>query len=254
MKELFIPDYSNAVMYIQENANGSYTLYEPSYMNVTLSFVFSFSFQNTLDSTKGPLLNAIEIMNVLGEFRSMLANKDLIEEGDPCVPAQWEWVTCSLNSLPRITKIALSDSTLEGEIPSGIKDLQELTELDLLLPPPLSPSLLRDLLLPPPEYLSRLDKDDQDRSKHSSFYDLHMTNTDMSLSRESELVFQQLQEGLAFARNTGTSDNMLRCVLGFQVFKIVFAVVVCVLLARSYARGEVCDNVGAATFLSTVGA
>lgn len=61
MKEPYIPDYSNAVVNIQENANGSYTLYEPSYMNVTLSFVFSFSFQKTPDSTEGPLLNAIEI-------------------------------------------------------------------------------------------------------------------------------------------------------------------------------------------------
>lgn len=57
----YIADYSNAVVNIAENANGSYTLYEPSYMNVSLEFVLSFSFVKTRDSTRGPLLNAMEI-------------------------------------------------------------------------------------------------------------------------------------------------------------------------------------------------
>lgn len=61
MEQPHILDYSNAVVNIAENANGSYTLYEPSYMNVTLEFVLSFSFVKTPDSTRGPLLNAIEI-------------------------------------------------------------------------------------------------------------------------------------------------------------------------------------------------
>lgn len=61
MKEPYVPEYSNAVVNIKENANGSYTLYEPSYMNVLLSFVFSFSFKQTQDSSQGPLLNAVEI-------------------------------------------------------------------------------------------------------------------------------------------------------------------------------------------------
>ncbi|CAH1414900.1 unnamed protein product [Lactuca virosa] len=143
MKEPYVPDYSNAVVNIEENANGSYTLYEPSYMNVSLSFVFSFSFKKTLDSSQGPLLNAVEIskyvpiasktdrkdLNVLGEFSSMLEIGDMIEEGDPCVPVQWAWVSCSSNVPLRITKIVLPGSNLEGEIPGGIKDLQELTEL-----------------------------------------------------------------------------------------------------------------------------
>lgn len=61
MEQPYVPDYSNAVVNIAENANGSYTLYEPSYMNVTLNFVLSFSFVKTPDSTRGPLLSAIEI-------------------------------------------------------------------------------------------------------------------------------------------------------------------------------------------------
>ena len=61
LEQPYISDYSNAVVNIAENANGSYTLYEPSYMNVSLEFVLSFSFVKTRDSTRGPLLNAMEI-------------------------------------------------------------------------------------------------------------------------------------------------------------------------------------------------
>lgn len=61
LKQPYIPDYSNAVVNIAENVNGSYILYEPSYMNVSLDFVLSFNFVATPDSTRGPLLNAMEI-------------------------------------------------------------------------------------------------------------------------------------------------------------------------------------------------
>lgn len=53
--------YNNVIVNIAENANGSYALYEPSYMNVSLDFVLSCLFSKTRDSTRGPLLNAIEI-------------------------------------------------------------------------------------------------------------------------------------------------------------------------------------------------
>lgn len=56
-----MPDYNRAVVNIIENANGSYNLYEPSYMNVSFDFILSFSFRKTPDSTLGPLLNAIEV-------------------------------------------------------------------------------------------------------------------------------------------------------------------------------------------------
>lgn len=65
MDQPYMPDYSNAVVNIAENANGSYTLYEPSYMNVTLDFVLTFSFVKTRESSRGPLLNAMEISRYL---------------------------------------------------------------------------------------------------------------------------------------------------------------------------------------------
>ncbi|KAJ7957641.1 Mitogen-activated protein kinase kinase kinase [Quillaja saponaria] len=143
LEQPFFPDYSNAVVNIAENANGSYTLYEPSYMNVTLDFVLSFSFVKTRDSTRGPLLNAMEISKYL-EIASktdgqdvavanalclMSAESSQMNEGDPCVPTNWEWLNCSSTTPPRITKIDLSRRNLKGEIPPEIKGMEGLTEL-----------------------------------------------------------------------------------------------------------------------------
>ncbi|XP_027154300.1 probable LRR receptor-like serine/threonine-protein kinase At1g67720 isoform X1 [Coffea eugenioides] len=137
-------DYSNAIVNIAENANGSYTLYEPSYMNVTLDFVLSFSFVETRDSSRGPLLNAIEIsryvqiaaktddkdVSTLNVIRSMSTESDWTDEqGDPCIPTPWEWVNCSDTVPPRITIIFLSGKNVKGEIPSDLKNMEGLTEL-----------------------------------------------------------------------------------------------------------------------------
>ncbi|KAJ8438584.1 hypothetical protein Cgig2_024673 [Carnegiea gigantea] len=158
MERPYVPDYSNAVVNIAENANGTYKLYEPSYMNVTLDFVLSFSFVKTPDSTKGPILNAIEISKYVqigsktdaqdadyGDFLSACWNLEVTalnairallpggigtqDEGDPCNPAHWEWVVCSSNAPPRITELHLSRRNLTGVIPSDIQNMDALTEL-----------------------------------------------------------------------------------------------------------------------------
>lgn len=62
--KLFIPGLpalNKATVNVQENALGSYRLYEPGYPNISLPFVFSFEFKKTNDSSKGPILNALEI-------------------------------------------------------------------------------------------------------------------------------------------------------------------------------------------------
>ncbi|XP_045814075.1 probable LRR receptor-like serine/threonine-protein kinase At1g67720 [Trifolium pratense] len=139
----YIADYSNAVVNIAENANGSYTLYEPSYMNVSLQFVLNFSFKRTLDSTRGPLLNAMEISkyqeiasktskqdsNCLSAFASLSDEIIPKNEGDPCVPTSWEWVNCSTITPPRITKINLTRKNLTGEIPRELSNMDALEEL-----------------------------------------------------------------------------------------------------------------------------
>ncbi|KAI9169736.1 hypothetical protein LWI28_016940 [Acer negundo] len=144
LQQPYMPDYSNAVVNIAENANGSYTLYEPSYMNVSFNFVLSFRFVKTRDSTQGPLLSAIEIskyqkiaakterqdVTVLEALCSMSDGSGWTNEGgDPCIPVHWEWVTCSSSTPPRITKIALSGKNIKGEIPSELKNMEALTEL-----------------------------------------------------------------------------------------------------------------------------
>lgn len=144
MEHPYVPDYSNAVVNIAENANGTYKLYEPSYMNVTLDFVLSFSFVKTPDSTKGPLLSAIEISKYV-QIGSKADAQDVIalnavlamlpadlgtqDEGDPCIPTQWDWVACSSTAPPRITAIKLSQRNLTGVIPPEIQNMDALTEL-----------------------------------------------------------------------------------------------------------------------------
>ncbi|XP_052728994.1 probable LRR receptor-like serine/threonine-protein kinase At1g67720 isoform X2 [Vigna angularis] len=143
LEQPYIADYSNAVVNIAENANGTYTLYEPSYMNVSLEFVLSFSFVKTRDSTQGPLLNAMEISkyvqiasktdrqdsNFVNAFRFLSAGSALMNEGDPCVPTPWDWINCSTTTPPRITKINLSRRNLKGEIPRDLNNMESLTEL-----------------------------------------------------------------------------------------------------------------------------
>ncbi|XP_020690192.1 probable LRR receptor-like serine/threonine-protein kinase At1g67720 isoform X1 [Dendrobium catenatum] len=144
MKQPNVPGYDNVIVNIAENAHGSYALYEPSYMNVSLDFVLSFLFSKTRDSTRGPLLNAIEISKyvqiipktdvqdvaVLNAFCSLASIGDWrYDNGDPCIPAAWDWVNCSSAMPLRITKIALSNKNLKGFIPSEIKQIDQLEEL-----------------------------------------------------------------------------------------------------------------------------
>ncbi|XP_010250887.1 PREDICTED: probable LRR receptor-like serine/threonine-protein kinase At1g67720 isoform X3 [Nelumbo nucifera] len=132
MQQPRVPGYNNIIVNIIENANGSNTLYEPSYMNISLDFVLSFSLVKTLDSTRGPLLNAIEISKyvqivpkteskdaiTLDILRSLSPGSDWAHvEGDPCNPAPWEWVICSSSTPPRITKLYVQNNSLSGEIP-----------------------------------------------------------------------------------------------------------------------------------------
>ncbi|OAY86025.1 putative LRR receptor-like serine/threonine-protein kinase, partial [Ananas comosus] len=144
MKQPYVPGYNDIIVNIAENAHGSYALYEPSYMNISLDFVLSFLFAKTPDSTRGPLLNAIEISKyvqiipktdiqdiaVLDAFRSMSTQGEWrYDDGDPCTPAPWEWISCTSSIPPRITKILLSGKNLSGAIPVKIKQMDQLTEL-----------------------------------------------------------------------------------------------------------------------------
>ncbi|XP_041026706.1 probable LRR receptor-like serine/threonine-protein kinase At1g67720 isoform X1 [Juglans microcarpa x Juglans regia] len=127
---------------IEENAQGKYRLYEPGLENLSLPFVLSLRFEKTSDSSRGPLLNAMEINKyleknydsldgtVIENVASYYPSVDWAQEGgDPCLPVPWSWVLCDSNPQPRITKISLSRKNLTGNIPSDLTKLTSLVEL-----------------------------------------------------------------------------------------------------------------------------
>ncbi|XP_008792358.2 probable LRR receptor-like serine/threonine-protein kinase At1g67720 [Phoenix dactylifera] len=135
-------DVSKPTVNIEENAPGKYRLYEPGYYNISLPFVFSFAFVKTNDSSRGPILNALEIYKylqinygsqdapVMAGFTSHYLLAIWAQEGgDPCLPTPWSWVKCSSDPQPKIISINLSGKNLTGNIPSELMNLSGLAEL-----------------------------------------------------------------------------------------------------------------------------
>lgn len=135
-------DISKAVVNIEENAHGKYRLYEPGYTNISLPFVLSFRFGKTSDSSRGPLLNAMEINKYLEKNFGSLDGESIAnvvsyyssadwaqEGGDPCLPVPWSWVQCNSDPQPKIVKISLSRKNLTGNFPSDFTKLTGLVEL-----------------------------------------------------------------------------------------------------------------------------
>ncbi|KAF7818578.1 putative LRR receptor-like serine/threonine-protein kinase [Senna tora] len=135
------PDISKAVVNIEENAQGKYRLYEPGFTNLSLPFVLSFRFGKTSDSSRGPLVNALEINKYLekndgsvdgaaiSEVISHYSADWAQEGGDPCLPVPWSWVHCSSDPQPRLVSILLSSKNLTGNVPLDITKLTGLVEL-----------------------------------------------------------------------------------------------------------------------------
>ncbi|XP_038902515.1 putative leucine-rich repeat receptor-like protein kinase At2g19210 isoform X2 [Benincasa hispida] len=110
---------------------------------------YQFSFVRTPNSTLPPILNALEVYQVLNFTQSETRGQDVVAienikaiygikrnwQGDPCAPRDfiWEGLNCSfLNSEPsRIISLDLSSSGLTGEIPREIANLKMLEILDL---------------------------------------------------------------------------------------------------------------------------
>ncbi|OAY68788.1 putative LRR receptor-like serine/threonine-protein kinase [Ananas comosus] len=139
-----MPAFSKPTVNVQENAQGKYRVYEPGYYNVTLPFIFSFGFKKTNDSSRGPILNALEIYKylqinfgsqdatILASFAAHYPEADWAQEGgDPCLPAAWTWVQCSSDSQPRVVSLILSGKNLTGTISLELTKLPGLVKLDL---------------------------------------------------------------------------------------------------------------------------
>lgn len=139
-----MPAFSKPTVDVEENAQGKYRLYQPGYTNVSLPFVFSFEFKKTNDSSKGPILNAMEIYkyvqitmgsqdaNIMASLVSRYPQAGWAQEGgDPCLPASWTWVQCSSEPAPRVSSITLSGKNITGSIPLELTKLSALVDLKL---------------------------------------------------------------------------------------------------------------------------
>ncbi|CAL0321375.1 unnamed protein product [Lupinus luteus] len=157
-------DLSKVVLNIEENAPGKYRLYEAGVTNISLPYVLSFKLGKTSDSSRGPLLNAMEINKYLEKndgspdgdaISSVLSNYTPAEwaneGGDPCLPVPWSWVHCSSDPQPRIISIFLSNKNMTGNIPLGITKLTGLVEIwldgNMLTGPIPDFSRCRDLMI-----------------------------------------------------------------------------------------------------------
>ncbi|MCH83121.1 receptor-like protein kinase, partial [Trifolium medium] len=110
---------------------------------------YTISLSKAYNSTLPPILNAIEIYQVIDLAQSETKQDDVDSitnikkayrvdrnwQGDPCVPVNYTWqgLNCSVdgNNIPRITSLDLSSSELTGKIDSSFSKLTMLQYLDL---------------------------------------------------------------------------------------------------------------------------
>ncbi|XP_010255779.1 PREDICTED: probable LRR receptor-like serine/threonine-protein kinase At1g05700 [Nelumbo nucifera] len=105
-----------------------------------------FSLRSSSDSALPPLINALELFSVGPSLTNGTLNKDVralallqktftqLQEwsGDPCLPEKftWDWVECSYQNTPRITRLKLNDLGLKGSLPD-FSALDALQQIDL---------------------------------------------------------------------------------------------------------------------------
>ncbi|KAJ6876933.1 hypothetical protein NC651_029833 [Populus alba x Populus x berolinensis] len=104
------------------------------FINFTASSNTSFSLVANPDSTLPPLVNAMEVFYIsdrlgdgtnskdvegLSEIQKAFSNALQEWSGDPCLPSPytWEWISCSNDTIPRITALDLSSFDLSGGLP-----------------------------------------------------------------------------------------------------------------------------------------
>ncbi|RZC83787.1 hypothetical protein C5167_046573 [Papaver somniferum] len=124
-----MPGVSKTTIDIQEIAKGKYQLYEKEFTNISLPLVFNFKFGKASGSTRGPLLNAMEINKHLKINPGSIDADWAKEGGDPCLPVPWSWLRCNSDPQPKIISITLSKKNLTGNIPLELTKLQGLVEL-----------------------------------------------------------------------------------------------------------------------------
>ncbi|CAM6092671.1 unnamed protein product [Calypogeia fissa] len=91
-----------------------------------------------------PSLNAMELYTIMiwdttrtapedvSALHALQVRLNLLDwTGDPCVTIPFNWLSCSFETLPRITRLSLSNQGFQGNIPMEILNLTALTDLTL---------------------------------------------------------------------------------------------------------------------------
>ncbi|KAH7307103.1 hypothetical protein KP509_22G045800 [Ceratopteris richardii] len=107
---------------------------------------FGVSFQRKDNSTYGPMISGLDLLQVFDRDISWGTNdsdvsmlREIINAfpslgswtGDPCLPYAYNWLTCNNVSRPNIYTISLENHNLHGAIPNQFNSLKHLTELSL---------------------------------------------------------------------------------------------------------------------------
>ncbi|KAI3760452.1 hypothetical protein L1987_50847 [Smallanthus sonchifolius] len=116
------------------------------FSNLSVTIDTNFSLSPIGSSTLPPLINAGEFFSISDALSDGTNNNDVegltslqnafsvLKEwgGDPCLPApySWEWITCSNDSIPRVTSLNLSSFNLTGPLPDFSK-MDALETIDL---------------------------------------------------------------------------------------------------------------------------
>uniref|UniRef100_A0A1U8AYE4 Probable leucine-rich repeat receptor-like protein kinase At2g28990 n=1 Tax=Nelumbo nucifera TaxID=4432 RepID=A0A1U8AYE4_NELNU len=162
--ELYINTYFTELSQLNSSQKRSFTVYMndesisnpiiPPYQSaLKISFNISFNSSSTVlslvptrDSTLPPIINAMEVFEKDAELTDGTYYTDVkalallqrayykLQEwrGDPCLPESfnWDWVECSNDAMPRITKLHLGNIGLEGPLPD-FSAMDALQEIDL---------------------------------------------------------------------------------------------------------------------------
>ncbi|KAH7297461.1 hypothetical protein KP509_26G070700 [Ceratopteris richardii] len=126
--------------------NGAYIAYSIFPMYIGSAGPASFVFTKQKGSKFSPIIAGLELFQVfdkdmslgtdnnevatLKNITSSYPNLD-IWTGDPCLPFEYNWLTCTNNSRPYISTISMNNQGLSGEIPESFKSFKALTRLSL---------------------------------------------------------------------------------------------------------------------------
>ncbi|XWS18926.1 hypothetical protein CRYUN_Cryun32bG0086900 [Craigia yunnanensis] len=119
-----------------------------SFQKLWIEGNIDFTIDATMESGFPPILNALEIYQLLpfqlsptdpSDVDAIMSIKHTYNinrddwQGDPCLPKEYSWsgLSCRFNSIPRIISLNLSSSKLTGEISPSLADLQAIESIDL---------------------------------------------------------------------------------------------------------------------------